>query len=152
MEKDFLEILRTLSQTVFVLSANNDQERHAMTVSSVASLSLKPPSMMVGVNKEASINGVLEKNSNFCLNLLNKSQQQIADTCSGTEEGEKRFANDLWVSSNPVYLSDAQSNIFCKVIDIIPYSSHSIVVGEVEELKHSGKIEPLIYQDGKYLG
>ena len=148
MEKEFLEILRTLSQTVFILSANNDQERHAMTVSSVASLSLNPPSIMVGVNKEASINGVLEKNSNFCLNLLNKSQQKIADTCSGTEEGE----NDLWVSSNPVYLSDAQSNIFCKVIDIIPYSSHSIVVGEVEELKHSGKIEPLIYQDGKYLG
>ena len=97
MEKEFLEILRTLSQTVFVLSANNDQERHAMTVSSVASLSLKPPSMMVGVNKEASINGVLEKNSNFCLNLLKKSQQNIADTCSGTEEGEKRFTNDLWV-------------------------------------------------------
>ena len=151
MEKEFLEILRTLSQTVFVLSANNDQERHAMTVSSVASLSLKPPSMMVGVNKEASINGVLEKNSNFCLNLLKKSQQNIADTCSGTEEGEKRFTNDLWVSDNPVYLSDAQSNIFCKVIEIIPYSSHSIIVGEVKELKHSGKIEPLIYQNGKYL-
>ena len=151
MEKEFLEILRTLSQTVFVLSANNDQERHAMTVSSVASLSLKPPSMMVGVNKEASISGVLEKNSNFCLNLLKKSQQNIADTCSGTEEGEKRFTNDLWVSNNPVYLSDAQSNIFCKVIEIIPHSSHSIIVGEVKELKHSGKIEPLIYQDGKYL-
>ena len=44
-----------------------------MTVSSVASLSLKPPSMMVGVNKEASINGVLDRNSNFCLNLLKKS-------------------------------------------------------------------------------
>ena len=77
MEKEFLEILRTLSQTVFVLSANNDQERHAMTVSSVASLSLKPPSMMVGVNKEASINEVLEKNSNFCLNLLKKSQISV---------------------------------------------------------------------------
>ena len=55
MEKEFLEILRTLSQTVFVLSADNEKERHAMTVSSVASLSLDPPSVMVGVNKEASI-------------------------------------------------------------------------------------------------
>ena len=53
MEKEFLEILRTLSQTVFVLSADNEKERHAMTVSSVTSLSLNPPSMMVGVNKDA---------------------------------------------------------------------------------------------------
>ena len=61
MEKEFLEILRTLSQTVFVLSADNEKERHAMTVSSVASLSLDPPSVMVGVNKEASINNVLQR-------------------------------------------------------------------------------------------
>ena len=67
MEKEFLEILRTLSQTVFVLSADNEKERHAMTVSSVTSLSLNPPSMMVGVNKDASINNVLQKGSNFCL-------------------------------------------------------------------------------------
>jgi flavin reductase (DIM6/NTAB) family NADH-FMN oxidoreductase RutF len=68
MEKEFLEILRTLSQTVFVLSANDEKERHAMTVSSVTSLSIKPPLMMVGVNKEASINNILEEDSNFCLN------------------------------------------------------------------------------------
>jgi flavin reductase (DIM6/NTAB) family NADH-FMN oxidoreductase RutF len=151
MEKEFLEILRTLSQTVFVLSANDEKERHAMTVSSVTSLSIKPPLMMVGVNKEASINNILEEDSNFCLNLLKSSQKGIADTCSGAEEGEERFKNDLWISSNPVYLKDAQSNIFCKVKEIISYASHSIIVGEVKELIHSGKIEPLIYQNGKYI-
>ena len=150
MEKEFLEILRTLSQTVFVLSADNEKERHAMTVSSVASLSLNPPSMMVGVNKDASINNVLRKGSNFCLNLLKNSQSKIADTCSGVEEGEERFKNDPWISSNPVFLDEAQSNIFCKVVEIIPFSTHSIVVGEVLKLNHSGKIEPLIYQNGSY--
>ena len=48
-------------------------------------------------------------------------------------------------------LKDAQSNIFCKVKEIISYASHSIIVGEVKELIHSGKIEPLIYQNGKYI-
>lgn len=107
--------------------------------------------MMVGVNKEASINNILEEDSNFCLNLLKSSQKGIADTCSGAEEGEERFKNDLWISNNPVYLKDAQSNIFCKVKEIISYASHSIIVGEVKELIHSGKIEPLIYQNGKYI-
>ena len=79
MEKEFLEILRTLSQTVFVLSADNEKERHAMTVSSVASLSLDPPSVMVGVNKEASINNVLQKGSNFCLNLCLLYTSDAAD-------------------------------------------------------------------------
>ena len=106
---------------------------------------------MVGVNKEASINNVLQKGSNFCLNLLKNSQRKIADTCSGVEEGEERFKNDPWISSNPVFLKEAQSNIFCKVVEIIPFSTHSIVVGEVFKLNHSGKIEPLIYQNGNYV-
>ena len=61
MEKEFLEVLRTLKQTVFIISADNKDERHAMTVSSVTSLSLDPPSIMLAINKNAGINKVLKE-------------------------------------------------------------------------------------------
>jgi flavin reductase (DIM6/NTAB) family NADH-FMN oxidoreductase RutF len=150
MKKEFLDVLRTLKQTVFILSAGDITERHAMTVSSVTSLSLEPPSIMVAVNKNAGINSILSENKNFCLNLLNSSQQEISNICSGNEEGEERFNNEGWVSENSVYLESAQSNIFCTVKKIISFSTHFIVIGEVTKIIHSGKMNPLVYQDGKY--
>ena len=70
MKNEFLEVLRTLKQTVFILSAGDKTERHAMTVSSVTSLSVEPPSIMVAINKNAGINSILSEDTNFCLNLL----------------------------------------------------------------------------------
>ncbi len=150
MKNEFLEVLRTLKQTVFILSAGDKTERHAMTVSSVTSLSMEPPSIMVAINKNAGINSILSEDTNFCLNLLSSSQQEISNICSGSEEGEERFNNEGWVSENSIYLESAQSNIFCKVKKIIPFSSHFIMVGEVTKIIHSGKMDPLVYQNGKY--
>ena len=56
----------------------------------------------------------------------------------------------LWVKYDPSYLSDAQSNIFCTMDEIYTFNSHSLVVGKIYELKHSGTKDPLIYQDGDY--
>ena len=33
---------------------------------------------------------------------------------------------------------------------MVPYTSHSIVVGEVEDIRVRGDVSPLIYQDGRY--
>jgi|TARA_B100001094_G_scaffold105308_1_gene101452 flavin reductase (DIM6/NTAB) family NADH-FMN oxidoreductase RutF len=150
MEKEFLEVLRTLKQTVFIISADNKDERHAMTVSSVTSLSLDPPSIMLAINKNAGINKVLKKEKNFCLNLLNSAQEEISNICSGSEEGEARFENEGWISADPVYLESSQSNIFCKTKEIIEFATHFIVIGEVISVIHSGEMNPLVYQDGKY--
>ena len=46
-----------------------------MTATSVTSLSLNPPSMLVCVNKEASIHKILDKGSSFCINVLSNSQK-----------------------------------------------------------------------------
>ena len=51
---------------------------------------------------------------------------------------------------DPFYLSDAQSNIFCTMDEIYPFSSHSLVVGKIYEFKTFWRKDPLIYQDGDY--
>jgi flavin reductase (DIM6/NTAB) family NADH-FMN oxidoreductase RutF len=84
------------------------------------------------------------------LNLLRRDQKNLANLCSGQDDGEKRFSLGEWHSHDPVYLENAQSNIFCLIEELIPFSSHSLVVGKVYELNHSGDKDPLIYQDGDY--
>ena len=150
MKEKFLEILRTTKQNVFVLAAENDDQRYAMTVSSVFSVSLEPMSMAVSVNQSASLHNILSVDSKFSLNLLASNQTDIAEICSGSEEGQIRFEHSDWEFSESPYLKSAQSNLFCICRKIVPLYSHSLVIGEVQNLYHSGKMNPLIYQDGKY--
>ena len=151
MKEKFLEVLRTTKQNVFILAAEKGEEKHAMTVSSVFSISLEPMSMMVSVNQQAGIHDVLGVNDKFSLNLLASNQIEIAEICSGSEEGQVRFEHDDWEMEEIPYLKNAQSNLFCSCKKIIPLYSHSLVVGEVDKIFHSGNMNPLIYQDGKYV-
>jgi flavin reductase (DIM6/NTAB) family NADH-FMN oxidoreductase RutF len=150
LKEKFLEVLRTTKQNVFVLAAENGDQRHAMTVSSVFSVSLEPMSMAVSVNKSASLYDLLKEESKFSLNLLTTDQIDIAEICSGAEEGQIRFNHPDWNLEEIPFLLSAQSNLFCTCKKIIPLYSHSLIVGEVDDLFHSGKTNPLIYQDGKY--
>ena len=122
-----------------------------MTVSSVFSVSLEPMSMMVSVNQQAGIHDVLRVDDKFSLNLLASNQIEIAEICSGSEEGQVRFEHDDWETEEIPYLKNAQSNLFCSCKKIIPLYSHSLVIGEVDKIFHSGNMNPLIYQDGKYV-
>ena len=62
-----------------------------------------------------------------------------------------RFEHDDWETEEIPYLKNAQSNLFCSCKKIIPLYSHSLVIGEVDKIFHSGNMNPLIYQDGKYV-
>ena len=48
-------------------------------------------------------------------------------------------------------LADAQAVIGCEVDRLVTYGTHSIVIGAVREVRVSGEVQPLIYQDGRYL-
>ena len=150
MKEKFLEVLRTTKQNVFVLAAEHEDERHAMTVSSVFSVSIEPMSMAVSVNKNASLHSLVDVGRKFSLNLLTASQIDIAEICSGAEEGKIRFEHPDWDFSEIPFLKNAQSNLFCTCKKIVPLYSHSLVIGEVDRVVHSGKMNPLIYQDGRY--
>ena len=50
VQEDFLMAMRGITSTVNVISAKLNEERHAMPATSVASLSLSPPAMIICVN------------------------------------------------------------------------------------------------------
>ena len=140
------------ARTFNACSPNIDDNKNlnAITVSSVTSVSIDPPSLLVCINKTAGIHDSIIKDSKFCINLLKKSQQDISNLCSTFQEEENRFKNDQWDTTDIPFLKNAQANIFCKVDEIISYHTHSIVVAKVTESKYSNEIDTLIYVDGSY--
>ena len=151
IQDNFKKAMRSYVYSVSIMSNIDDNKNlNAITVSSVTSDSIDPPSLLVCINKTAGIHDSIVKDSKFCINLLKKSQQDISNLCSSFQEEENRFKNDQWDTTDIPFLKNAQANIFCKVDEIISYHTHSIVVAKVTESKYSNEIDTLIYVDGSY--
>lgn len=144
--------MRNLAASVSIVSAQNQQKKNfAMTVSSVTSLSVAPPSLLVCINKDASIHNILEIGSQFAVNLLTKDHIEIANVCSSKDKEDQRFDFNNWELDNPPYIQDAQANIFCEVDKIFDYHTHSIVVGSVKRVLNKKNFNTLMYANGGYL-
>ena len=152
VQEDFLIAMRGITSTVNVISAKLNEERHAMTATSVASLSLSPPAMIICVNKEASIHNILRKDKKFVINVLSNKQQNLSELCSSTEEGESRFKDGGWVTEDEIVFNDnSVSNIICNCTGIVDHSTHTVFFGEVIEVKNNKQDRVLLYSAGGYL-
>ena len=49
------------------------------------------------------------------------------------------------------FLEEAQANIFCSIEDLVPYHTHTIVIGKVLNAISNDKINTLSYINGKYV-
>ena len=152
VKKEFLQAMRGITFTVTVVSAKNGENKQAMTATSVASLSLDPPSMLVCINHEASIHEVMKEGLGFCINILSLGQENLANLCSVTEKEEQRFLEGNWSElENIPYNTNSQSNLFCNCVQAIQNSTHTIYVGEVTKVINKNTFDPLLYKDGNYL-
>ena len=149
---DFRKAMRNYIYSVSILSNKNiDGEVNAITVSSVTSISMEPPSLLVCINKSSRIHDTLIKNSDFCINLLNKNQQEISNICSTDSLYDQRFDHEKWNTQTIPFLEEAQANIFCSIEDLVPYHTHTIFIGRVLNAISNDKINTLSYVNGKYV-
>jgi flavin reductase (DIM6/NTAB) family NADH-FMN oxidoreductase RutF len=144
--------LRRLAKAVVVITTKKDGQRHAMAATAVSELSMDPPSMLICVNRSASLHPVLESGADFCINILDAAHMHISAACSGKVKGEARFEVGSWADSSidVPRLDDAQASFVCRQTKQVSYGSHSIFIGDVVEVFSSPLVDPLVYVDGRY--
>lgn len=154
MTVDFLKMMRKLAYPVCIASAKCNNHHYAITVSSVTSISLDPPSLLVCINKESSFNEALRIGAPLNINFLSPAQKEIASVCSSKENVEKRFDNNLWSFdvNGSSFLKNSIAVAFGEVVDIVSYASHNIVILRTEKviLDDKEQPDPLLYCNGAY--
>lgn len=149
------QAMRRLAASVVVATARDGDTRYAMAASACTSLSMDPPSILLCVNKTASIFPVLDRGKDFCINVLSSAHEALSIACSGGQKGEARFDIGDWKNdpgTNTPYLGDAQASLICAVEDIHHYGTHGIFIGRVKRVYvHGDVVHPLIYIDGRYI-
>jgi len=152
---DFRNAMRQLTGGVSVITAGRGRDISGMTVTSVSSLSVDPPALIVSVNRESSSWPLVKRYGFFGVNILTSDQLDIAErfTGKGGLKGADRFAGARWTTraSGVPLLVGALAAIDCEVEDIVERHSHAIVIGRVLDVAVSTRTAALAYWQGRYV-
>jgi flavin reductase (DIM6/NTAB) family NADH-FMN oxidoreductase RutF len=152
---DFRRAMRHLVGGVNIITVGRGRDITGMTVTSVASLSVDPPSLIVSINRSASSWPLLKRDGFFGVNILNADQIDLAERFAGKGgvTGADRFASAEWITrvSGAPLLADALAAIDCEVEHIVERHSHAIVIGRPLDIQLSQQTAALAYWQGQYV-
>ena len=152
---DFRGAMRHLTGGVSIITAGRGKDITGMTVTSVTSLSVDPPTLLVSINRDASSFPLIRRYGAFGVNILNADQLDIAERFAGKGglKGADRFAGAQWVTSvsGVPLLVGALSAVDCEVEEIVERHSHAIVIGRVKDIRSSTRTAALAYWHGRYV-
>lgn len=152
---DFRGAMRALAGGVSVITVGRGNDISGMTVTSVSSLSIDPPTLIVSVNRQSSSWPLLQSHGVFGVNILTAEQLDVAERFSGKDgaKGAARFAGAQWTtgSTGVPLLVGALAAVDCEVEEIIERHSHAIIIGRVLGVQTTEPKTALSYWNGQYV-
>lgn len=149
----FRAAMRRLAASVSIVVAKGEDGPVGIAATSITSLTVDPPAILVCVNRTASLHACLQPTAPLSVNLLSRHQQDVSAAFGGGVAHSERFKVGVWtqVAGHLPILADAQANMSCVIDAMLAYGTHSIVIARVLQTTLGGEVAPLIYQDGSYL-
>ena len=125
-----------------------------LTASSVTSVSLDPPLVLVCVAHTAQSYQALHAHGRFAINILHLEHEHLARRFATSTGGAEKFEGTGYrpgALGLPI-LEDALAEIECTTEHVYPAGDHTIFVGRVEAADCRGDAgrEPLLYYRGKF--
>ncbi len=146
----FRSVLGRFASGVTVVTAR-DKERndHGMTVSAFCSLSLDPLLVLICVEHNTVLHGVLSEATQFAVNILSAGQESISRRFS--EQMDDRFEGIGYARgiTGCAIFGGILGHLECEIEARHPGGDHTIIVGRViAAAAHKGS--PLLYYRGGY--
>jgi flavin reductase (DIM6/NTAB) family NADH-FMN oxidoreductase RutF len=156
MRDAFRTSMRLVASSVSLVTARDSAGVwHGMAVTSAGSLSMDPPSMMVAVNRTASIHPVILEAGRFTLNLIDEAQAELMEPFARSDMRDRRFAQNDWLAAGlggPV-LKGALCSHVCTVAETHEFGTHTVFFGTVDDVILSDqKVHepaPVLWLNGK---
>jgi flavin reductase (DIM6/NTAB) family NADH-FMN oxidoreductase RutF len=147
----FRQLLSRFATGVTVLTTRDGRGRPVgMTASSLASVSLSPPLVSVGVDVSAEMHRSLSARGDFVINILAAGQEALSRRFAQLP-AETRFEGIGWreTAGGLILLEGVLAHIECERFADFPLGDHTLFVGRVTGgATQDG--EPLLYFRGAY--
>jgi flavin reductase (DIM6/NTAB) family NADH-FMN oxidoreductase RutF len=154
LQDEFCAGMRDLAGAVAIVTWGQGAARAGFSATSVSSLSLEPPTLIVCVNRSSSNWPTLRAARSFGVNVLSSAHAGLAHRFAGGAgaEGADRYREGQWTTlgAGAPLLADALASFDCALEEIIERHTHAIVIGRVEALRRSDAGGALVYWRGAY--
>lgn len=145
--------MRLFAAGVCLITTSNNNEPGGMIATAVTSVSAEPPTLLVCVNRNASMFETLQQTGHFCVNVLSREAVSLVEIFSSSSRRAERFKSGDWMTSasgSPV-CAEALVSFDCRLAKIVDWHSHGIFLGEVTGVVHPrADAAPLLYMDRRF--
>jgi flavin reductase (DIM6/NTAB) family NADH-FMN oxidoreductase RutF len=143
----FLEVMASVCTPVSVVTAMSaDDLPYGTTVSAFASLSLNPPMIMIALDRDSELLGVIRRAGRLGINLLGSHQSELARTFA-RKGGPAKFAGVAWLAEDGVPRIPGDGGFLSATVDrLVPGGDHIAVLASVGIAQAAGT-PPLTYHN-----
>ena len=147
--EDFRSVVGRLASGVTVITTRTGDGPHGMTASSVTSLSLDPPMMLVCINRSVPTSAAISDAGVFAVNILGGDQGHVAAQFAAPSDDKFRDVDvSAGVTGVPL-LGNALASIECEVSETVSGGTHTVFLGRVVRATARDG-EPLTYWRGSF--
>lgn len=134
---------------VTVVTTEHEGQPYGLTVASFASLSLRPPLVLVCVESSVRSHDAIAASGKFGVSILARTQDAISNRFASKADDKFSGVEVRTGALGVPMIADAICAIECRLVRQLPGGDHSIFVGEVEDVVLS-EGEPLVYFRSRY--
>jgi flavin reductase (DIM6/NTAB) family NADH-FMN oxidoreductase RutF len=144
----FRRTLGMFATGVTVITTHDADQVHGMTANAFMSVSLRPPLVVISVDRRAKMHALLHEGRRYGISVLADEQRALSDRFAGrTSEGPGEVEFEL-VHDTPL-VRGALAHLVARVVRSNWGGDHSLFVGQVEYARY-GEGQPLLFHGGRY--
>lgn len=150
--QDYRDAMSRLGAAVNLITTNGPAGRAGFTASAVCSVTDEPPTLLVCLNRNASVHAAFERNRVLCVNVLAAGQDGLSTLFGGKTPMAERFAAADW-SPGPTgspMLDEALVAFDCRVGEVCRVGTHDVLYCEVVAIRQGQDRAGLVYFQRAY--
>lgn len=144
--------MSNLGAAVNVITTQGPAGKAGFTASAVCSVTDSPPTLLVCLNRSASVFETFKTNQVLCVNTLATHQTELSNAFGGKTPMQERFSKANWstLSTQAPVLEDALVSFDCEVVQSMSVGSHDVLICEVKAMKQNQGLNALMYFNRAY--
>jgi flavin reductase len=149
---EFRNAMSRMAAAVNIVTTDGPGGRAGFAATAVCSVTDNPPTLLVCLNRGASVHPAVTANGVLCVNVLADNHQELSRLFGGKTPADERFAAASWsqlATGSPV-LDDALVSFDCRIVHRADGGTHEVLMCEVDAIRRRDGGQGLVYFDRGY--
>lgn len=150
--KAFRDGMARLGAAVNIITSDGPAGMAGFTATAVCSVTDTPPTLLVCLNRNASVHQAISQNGILCVNTLAAGEEPLSNLFGGGTPMADRFAAASWslLETGAPALDSALVSFDCRISSVTECGTHDVFFCEVVSIRRRDDGTSLLYVDRAY--